>query len=114
MKDTNVTLIDTHAHIYDEFLLNDIDNIRLRWLDNGVSDVYMPNIDSTSIDVMLALESKFPEVHSMMGLHPCYVNENYKDELEVVEKWLSDRKFSGIGEIGLDYYWDRTFVDEQL
>jgi TatD DNase family protein len=63
---------------------------------------------------MLALEKKYPGVCiSMMGLHPCYVKENVQDELAIVEKWINQRDFVAIGEIGLDFYWDKTFVEQQ-
>ena len=63
---------------------------------------------------MIALEEKYPaKCFAMMGLHPCSVEENYKEELSIIEDWLSRRKFAAIGEIGLDFYWDKTFSDQQ-
>jgi TatD DNase family protein len=63
---------------------------------------------------MFAVESEFPNnCFAMMGLHPCYVKENVLDELKIVEQWLEKRKFAAVGEIGLDYYWDKSFVREQ-
>ena len=80
----------------------------------GVQKFYLPAIDSNSIDEMLALEDRFPEkCIAMMGLHHCYVKENYQDELTIVSNWLAKRKFAAIGEIGLDYYWDKTFEVQQ-
>ncbi len=76
--------------------------------------MFLPNIDSTSIDAMLNLEKEFPgNCYAMMGLHPGSVKENYLDELKIVEGWLSKRKFIAVGEIGMDYYWDKTFVEQQ-
>ena len=74
----------------------------------------MPAIDSASLEAMLKVEQQFPNhCIAMMGLHPCYVKENYQEELALVETWLAKRKFIAIGEIGLDYYWDKTFAKEQ-
>jgi TatD DNase family protein len=80
----------------------------------GIEKIYMPGIDSTCIDDMMGMETKYPGFCiPMMGLHPCYVKENYQEELAIVEGWLTKRKFAAIGEIGLDYYWDKTFAKEQ-
>jgi TatD DNase family protein len=63
---------------------------------------------------MLALEAAFgEECFAMMGLHPCSVKEDYKEELKKVERWLHKRSFAAVGEIGLDFYWDKTFVTQQ-
>lgn len=107
-------LIDTHCHLYaEEFDLDRatvIENAELE----GVQKFYLPAIDSTAIESMLDLETKFPgKCIAMMGLHPCYVKENYKEELQIVKNWLEKRAFAAVGEIGLDYYWDKTFVNEQ-
>ena len=75
---------------------------------------YLPGIDSESIPTMLALEASYPGVcKAMMGLHPCYVKENYLQELNMVQYWLEQRDFPAIGEIGLDYYWDTSFKTQQ-
>lgn len=106
--------IDTHTHLYsDEF--NDDRSAQIKdAIALGVSQFYMPNVDSESIEGMLALEQEFPNhCFAMMGLHPCSVKENYVEELTVVEKWLQKRPFTAIGEIGIDLYWDKTFVKEQ-
>jgi TatD DNase family protein len=74
----------------------------------------MPAIDSHSLEAMISVEKAFPKnCISMAGLHPCYVKENYVAELAIVEDWLSKRKFVAIGEIGLDFYWDKTFTEQQ-
>lgn len=86
-----------------------------RCLDAGVTKMYMPNCDSGTIADMLHLADKWPQhCYPMMGLHPTYVKENYKDELAIVEKWLGERKFYAVGEIGLDYYWDITYKAQQI
>ena len=107
-------LIDTHCHLYDEDLITEIDAVLERATAAGVQKFYLPGIDSTAITAMLSLEEKFPgKCMAMMGLHPCYVKENFKEELEIVANWLAKRKFAAVGEIGLDYYWDTSFVKEQ-
>jgi len=106
--------VDTHAHLYAKEFDADRDELIKKAMANGVSKFYLPNISSQSIEGMLALEKKFPHVClPMMGLHPCDVNENYLNELEIVENWLKQRSFAAIGEIGIDLYWDKTFIKEQ-
>ena len=107
-------LIDTHCHLYGEEFTNDIENVLEMAGIEGVTKFYLPGLDSNAIDVMLTMEDRFPKkCIAMMGLHPCYVKENYLQELEIVNGWLSKRKFAAIGEIGLDFYWDKTFLKEQ-
>ena len=106
-----MTLIDTHAHLYSPKFEADRPDMIRRALAAGVQHMYLPNIDSTSIAGMLALEAAFPgHCHAMMGLHPCSVTENFEQELAVVEHWLGQRAWAGIGETGLDRYWDKTDV----
>lgn len=107
-------MIDTHCHLYGEEFKDDIDAVIERARQQGVSRFYLPSIDSKAIPGMLALETKYPGVCiAMMGLHPCYVKANYREELAIAEEWLAKRPFVAIGEIGLDFYWDKTFVKEQ-
>ncbi len=109
-----MNLIDTHTHLYDESLDSDRDEMIQRSIDAGVIKMYMPNCDSNTINGMLAIEEKWKNnCFSMMGLHPCYVKENVEEELLIVEAWLAKRKFWGVGEIGLDKYWDVTFLEQQ-
>lgn len=106
--------IDTHTHLYAEEFNADRTDIITNAINLGVEKLYLPNVDSTSIDGMLALEQQFPNnCFPMMGLHPCSVKENYKEELATVKSWLDKRRFFAIGEIGMDLYWDKTFVKEQ-
>ena len=96
--------IDTHSHIYDTGFLEDMDLVMSSAKSSGIEKIYMPNIDSTCIDAMMDMETKYLGICiPMMGLHPCYVKENYQEELAIVEAWLAKRKFAAIGEIGLDY-----------
>lgn len=107
-------IVDTHCHLYSEEFVNDIDEVISRAKQNGVTKFYLPAIDSSSLNAMLALETKFPnECFAMMGLHPCYVKENYQAELAIVQQQLKSRPFVAIGEIGLDFYWDKTFAMQQ-
>jgi len=107
-------LIDTHCHLYLEEFKNDIGEVMERAIQSGVERFYLPGIDSTVIPDMLQLEEKYPgRCFAMMGLHPCSVKENYREELSIVETWLNQRPFAAVGEIGLDFYWDKTFADQQ-
>ena len=109
-----MTLIDTHTHLYLSDFKEDIESIILRAEENGITKFYLPAIDSATHDDMIALEEKYPgKCFAMMGLHPCNVKEKYKEELSIIEDWLTKRKFAAIGEIGLDFYWDKTFSDQQ-
>lgn len=107
-------LTDTHTHLYSEEFNEDSELIIQRALDSGVSRLFVPSIDSSYTSKMYDLEAKYPEnVFLMMGLHPCYVKENYTEELAHVETELSKRKFAAIGEIGIDLFWDKTFLQQQ-
>lgn len=107
-------MIETHAHIYDKQFDNDRDEMLSRAFKVGVEQIWMPNCNHETIDGMLALEVKYPnQCLPMMGLHPCYVGDDLALELQKVEDWLEKKDFIMIGEIGLDYYWDLTFVKQQ-
>lgn|SRR5690606_19727556 len=107
-------LIDTHAHIYSEDFLHDVEDVLQRAYDNDVKKIILPNIDSGSVKRMLDLTDNFPHLcFPLMGIHPTSVAADYREELEAVEYWLGKRKFYGIGEIGIDLYWDRSFYNEQ-
>ncbi len=107
-------LIDTHAHIYSEDFLHDMDDVLQRAYDNDVKKIILPNIDSGSVKRLLDLADAYPHLcFPLMGLHPTSVAGDYREELEAVEYWLEKRKFYGIGEIGIDLYWERTYLNEQ-
>ena len=107
-------LIDTHCHLYLPEFDSDRSAMMERARSNGIERFYLPGIDSTVISSMLEMEKAWPgQCFPMMGLHPCSVQADYKNQLEIVENWLSKRKFAAVGEIGLDFYWDKTFVDDQ-
>lgn len=106
--------IDTHAHLYADELIEDIENVVKRAQNNGVGQIFMPNIDSSSIAKMNSIHKAFPSIcYPMIGLHPCYVKDNYKEELAEVDNQLVNQKYYGIGETGIDLYWDKTFIKEQ-
>lgn len=107
-------LTDTHTHLYSEEFSEDRDEMIQRALDVGVKRFFIPAIDSSYVPSMYELEANYPEnVFLMCGLHPTYTKENYLEELAFVEKQLQERKFYAIGEIGIDLYWDKTFLKEQ-
>ena len=107
--------VDTHAHIYaDEFAPDRADMIH-RAAEKNIGKIFMPNIDHTSVEGMLDLEQKYPTVcYPMMGLHPCYVKNDFEKELYQVESWLQRRTFAAVGEMGTDLYWDKTFWTQQV
>lgn len=105
---------DTHTHLYSEEFDQDRNEMIQRAIDAGVSRFFVPSIDSNYTQKMYELEKEFPEnIFLMMGLHPTYVKENYLEELAHVETELSKRKFQAIGEIGIDLFWDKTFLKPQ-
>ncbi|WP_293896714.1 TatD family hydrolase [Flavobacterium sp.] len=106
---------DTHTHLYSEEFDQDRNEMIQRAIDAGVSRFFVPSIDSNYTQKMYALEKQFPQnIFLMMGLHPCYVKpESYKEELTHVENELEKRKFYAIGEIGIDLFWDKTFLKQQ-
>ncbi len=106
--------IDTHTHLYSEQFNDDRTEMIQRAISAGVERMYLPNIDLSSIDGMHALEQQFPNnCFAMMGLHPCSVDAKWEETLAVLKKHIDSRKYAAIGEIGIDLYWDKTFVQEQ-
>ncbi|MEQ1746357.1 MAG: TatD family hydrolase [Saprospiraceae bacterium] len=110
-----IHLVDTHAHLYSDKFDSDRPDMVRRAIAAGVERMYLPNIDSESIQPMLDLESAFPSnCFAMMGLHPSHVRpETYQADLALVEKWLGQRTWAGVGETGIDLYWDKTTLDIQ-
>lgn len=108
-------LTDTHTHLYSEEFADDRDAMIRRAIDQGVTRFFVPSIDSTYTKAMYELEQTYPEnIFLMMGLHPTYVKpETFEAELHHVESELSKRKFTAIGEIGIDLYWDQSTLDIQ-
>ena len=114
VQKTTMILTDTHTHLYSSQFQNDRNEMIQRAIDAGVSRFFIPAIDASYTQKMYDLESQYPEnIFLMMGLHPCYVKENYLEELAHVETELSKKKFYAIGEIGIDLFWDKTFLKQQ-
>lgn len=108
-------MIDTHSHIYSEEFDADRTEAIQRAKDAGVKHIILPNVDSESLPRMLALEAEYPDYcHAAIGLHPTSVKLDYKIELEKVRSELERRKYIAIGEIGIDLFWDKTFLNEQI
>jgi TatD DNase family protein len=107
-------IIDTHAHLYHKNFAIDISEILDRAREQGLKRIYLPNIDLESIEPMLLLEEKTNAYCiATMGLHPCSVTKDFEKVLYEMEAWFSRRQFVAVGEIGLDYYWDKTFIGHQ-
>ena len=105
--------IDTHTHIYLSEFDEDRDNIMQKAKEVNVEITIMPAIDSSTHEKMFQTESVYQNCYSMIGLHPCSVNQDFGKELSLINEYLAKRKFVAIGEIGLDFYWDKTFSSEQ-
>lgn len=109
-----MTLIDTHAHLYDPTFDGDRAEMLQRAMAAGVQQVLLPNCDVATVTPMLALCETHPEqCFPMLGLHPCYVKEDFEKELQTLYAFLQTHRFWAIGEIGLDFYWDKTFIAQQ-
>ncbi len=107
-------LIDTHTHVYLGQFDADRRAVIERAVAAGVRQQLMPNIDSKTVSLMLAVAAEFPDVClPMMALHPTSVKENYQEELDVIGRWLEKEDFLAVGETGMDLYWDKTFETQQ-
>ena len=108
-------MIDTHAHLYDDIFMSDIKSNINQLLEAGIKEVWLPNCDFETLDSLLKLSTSYPELcKPMIGLHPTYVKNDYKEQLKLLKSHLEQSKFLAIGEIGLDYYWDITYKNEQI
>jgi len=112
---SSMILIDTHSHIYLDNFDKDRSEVIDRAKKKNVSKLLLPNIDSSSIGNLMKLSKNYPDtIYPMMGLHPTSVDPEYNKELEIVESWLAREKFYAIGETGIDLYWDRKYLREQI
>jgi TatD DNase family protein len=107
-------LIDTHCHLYAAVFSEDIDMVIQRAIAAGVSRFYLPAIDSETESALLDLEKRYPDIcFAMQGLHPCSVKNDVQNALQYLDQSFSTRRFAAVGEIGLDFYWDRSFEKQQ-
>ena len=107
-------LIDTHCHLYLEDFDSDREALILKAKESGIQKLLLPNVDITTIDRMFDLCDRHPDFTSpMMGLHPTSVDGNYGKTLKQIESFLHKRQYAAIGEIGIDLYWDKTYLKEQ-
>ena len=109
-------LIDTHTHLYEESFTEDIDLVIKKAKENGIYKMYIPNVDETTIKPLISLCEKYDCCIPIMGLHPTSVKENFKDSLSIIKDTLfkTPEKFCAVGEIGIDLYWDKTFLEQQI
>jgi TatD DNase family protein len=109
-----IDFIDSHSHIYLPEFSEDIDDCITRAVEKGVSKIILPNIDSQTILPLNNLLKKYPKnCFGLMGLHPTYVKENYKAQLKIILNEIDSGNYVGVGEVGIDLYWDKTFIKEQ-
>lgn len=111
-----MNFIDTHSHLFLEEFAEDLPLVMQRAKAAGVSRIYMPNIDCSTIKPLLDTVAQYPDYcFPMIGLHPTSVNANFREELKVMKEMLDQsHPFVAIGEVGMDLYWDRTFINEQF
>lgn len=108
-------MIDTHAHLYDNIFTIDIESNIKQIIDAGIKEVWLPNCDVQTLDFLLKLSTSYPMLcKPMIGLHPTYVKTDYIEQLTLLKSFLGNSKFLAVGEIGLDYYWDITYKNEQI
>ncbi len=107
-------LIDTHTHLYLPEFDNDREEVVARALQAGVKKMFLPNIDSTTIDALMEMSRRHPDhCHPMMGIHPSSLKEEWENEVETAERWLRRHPFIAVGEIGIDLYWEKQYRRQQ-
>ena len=110
-----MSFTDTHTHLYLEQFINDVDSVIENAILSDVNRLFFPAISSKYSESMFRLKDKYPEnIFLMSGLHPCYVNESFLEEIKHVEKILNEKEIIAVGEIGIDLYWDKTNLDIQI
>jgi TatD DNase family protein len=108
-------LIDTHTHLYLPEFDPDRDEVVARSVRSGVEKMFMPNIDITSVEAMLSAEKRYPGIcFPMIGLHPTSVKSDYESQLDRLEEISKEHNFIAVGEIGIDLFWDKTYINEQI
>jgi len=110
-----IQMIDTHTHLYDEQFDGDRDAVVARAVDCGVGRMLLPNIDVPTIEPMLDVCSRYPDrCFPMLGLHPTSVDKDFEQQLKIIGSYLERTKVVAIGETGIDLYWDKQYIDQQL
>ncbi|MGN6638121.1 MAG: TatD family hydrolase [Mucilaginibacter sp.] len=110
-----MVLTDTHTHQYYQTDSDKRRQLMQRCLDNSISRLFLPNVDSASIDLVFSQVNTFPDnCFAMLGLHPCEVKENWQQELDTIHAAIGRHKIYAIGEIGIDLYWDKTTLKQQI
>jgi TatD DNase family protein len=105
---------DTHCHLYSDEFSDDLEGVLRRANATGVTNILLPNIDSGSLEQLMAICGRFTHCFPMIGLHPCSVKEDFKHELELLAMQLGKHQWVGIGEIGIDLYWDKSTLNWQI
>ena len=109
-----MNLVDTHSHLYLPDFVNDIDEVVSKAKENNIKRIFLPNIDSSTLDDLNNLCNNFPDYfHPMVGLHPCSVKDDFENELKFVEEQLLLGSYCAVGEIGIDLYWDKSYLAQQ-
>lgn len=107
--------IDTHTHLYLDNFDTDINEVVQRAIDSNITKMFCPNVDISSIERLNNLSEKFPNnCFPLMGIHPESIKENFEKDLLKIENLLLNKKFYGVGEVGIDLYWDKTYKDQQI
>ncbi|MFY0672390.1 MAG: TatD family hydrolase [Bacteroidia bacterium] len=108
------SFIDTHSHLFAEQFDEDRDQVIVKAKQQGIKNILLPNIDLDSIAALKRMLKDYPKYcYGMMGLHPCSVNADSSNTISKIEAELFGGGYIAVGEIGLDYYWDKTFIKEQ-
>lgn len=106
--------IDTHSHLFLPEFDDDREAVIERAFESNVDKIFLPNVDAKTIKSLIELSEKYAtKCYPMMGLHPTSVDENYLVQLDIVEDWINKYEFVAVGEIGIDMYWDKSFLQEQ-
>lgn len=106
-------ITDTHAHLFYPEIISDIDNILLRAIDSGIERIIVPAVDLETSRTVIEMSEKHEMIYCAIGIHPCDVNKSDLKDLDLIEKLLDHEKVVGIGETGLDYYWDKNNSERQ-
>jgi TatD DNase family protein len=110
-----MTLTDTHTHLYYETDAVKRDNLVSRCKENDINRLFLPNVDAASVELVKSLTQEFPDLcYPMLGLHPCSVKDGWEAELNKIQQAIDQFKIVAIGEIGIDLYWDKTTLTEQV